>query len=74
MRKKRFEAIWKTQRKQDLKITNDEQLTLILNARLNPLAKKPPKGPITELNTDMENEWNTKGYMVMVFFKRNCKK
>jgi hypothetical protein len=34
---------------------------LILNARLNPEAKKPPKGPITLLNTERERECSTKG-------------
>lgn len=32
-----------------------------LNARLNPLAKKPPKGPTIELNDDNANECNTNG-------------
>ena len=31
--------------------------TLILNARLNPLAKNPPKGPMTEAKMDMKNAW-----------------
>jgi hypothetical protein len=29
-------------------------ITFILNARLNPLAKNPPKGPIIELNKDIQ--------------------
>lgn len=32
------------------------RITLILKARLNPLAKNPPNGPITELNIDIDNE------------------
>lgn len=35
--------------------------TLILKALLNPEAKNPPKGPITELKTLRDNEWSTKG-------------
>ena len=31
--------------------------TLILNARLKPLAKNPPKGPMTEAKMDMKNAW-----------------
>lgn len=45
--------------------------TFILKARLNPLAKNPPKGPITELNRDIEKECKTKGGIKIVFFKRN---
>lgn len=48
--------------------------TLILNALLKPLAKKPPNGPITELNTDNDKECNINGYIVMVDFHLNCKK
>lgn len=36
-------------------------LTLILNARLKPDAKKPPKGPIIELNKLNEIECHTNG-------------
>lgn len=39
-----------------------EKCTLILNARLNPDAKKPPNGPITELNTLNDNECKMNGY------------
>lgn len=39
--------------------------TLILNARLNPDAKNPPNGPITELNTLMDSECNRNGYIVI---------
>lgn len=35
--------------------------TLILNALLKPLAKKPPNGPITELNSDNDKECNING-------------
>jgi hypothetical protein len=31
-------------------------LTFILKALLNPLAKNPPKGPMTDANTDIEIE------------------
>lgn len=37
--------------------------TLILKARLKPLAKKPPNGPMTLLNRDSATEWNTNGYI-----------
>lgn len=37
------------------------KLTLILNARLNPEAKKPPNGPIIELNKLKDIECKTKG-------------
>ena len=40
-------------------------LTLILNARLNPEAKNPPNGPMTELNTLNDKECNKYGYIVM---------
>lgn len=43
-------------------------ITLILNALLKPLAKKPPNGPITELNTDIDNEWSKNGYKDTVDF------
>jgi len=36
-------------------------LTLILKALLNPEAKKPPKGPIMELNRLREIECQIKG-------------
>lgn len=35
--------------------------TLILKARLNPDAKKPPNGPMTELKTLIDNECNRNG-------------
>lgn len=40
--------------------------TLILNARLKPLAKNPPNGPITEAKLDMAMEWSRNGYRWMV--------
>lgn len=36
-------------------------VTFILNARLKPLAKNPPKGPIIELNKDIQKAWIIKG-------------
>ena len=36
------------------KLTFFKRNTLILNARLNPLAKNPPNGPIMELNNDIQ--------------------
>jgi hypothetical protein len=42
-------------------------LTLILNALLNPLAKNPPNGPMTEANNDIDIECNMNGYNVIVF-------
>jgi hypothetical protein len=42
-------------------------ITLILKARLNPLAKKPPKGPMTELKTDIDREWKRNGIIITVF-------
>lgn len=47
-------------------------ITLILNARLNPLAKNPPNGPITELNIDNDNECRINGYTVKVDFPLIC--
>jgi hypothetical protein len=47
------------------------KLTLILNARLKPLAKNPPNGPITELKTDIERECSRNGYIINVFFNPN---
>jgi len=47
---------------------------LILNARLKPLAKNPPNGPITELKTDIDSECSRNGYSVNVFFNPNCNK
>ena len=41
-------------------------LTLILNALLKPLAKNPPKGPMTDANSDIEIECSTYGYTVAV--------
>jgi len=43
-----------------------------LNARLNPLAKNPPNGPITELNIDNDNECKINGYTVKVDFPLIC--
>lgn len=48
--------------------------TLILNARLKPLAKNPPNGPITELKTDIESECSRNGYSFNVLFSPNCNK
>lgn len=36
-------------------------LTFILKARLKPLAKKPPKGPIRDPKSDMDMECSTIG-------------
>ena len=36
-------------------------VTLILKALLNPLAKKPPNGPMTEAKIDINNECNKNG-------------
>ena len=36
-------------------------LTFILNARLKPLAKKPPKGPMTLAKMDMKMAWMKNG-------------
>jgi hypothetical protein len=41
--------------------------TLILKARLNPLAKNPPNGPMTELKTDIDREWKRNGIIITVF-------
>lgn len=43
-----------------------------MNARLNPLAKKPPNGPITELNTDIDRECSIKGYRVTLGLRLTC--
>lgn len=45
--------------------------SLILNARLKPLAKNPPNGPIIELNNDNANECHTNGYIDMVCGRPN---
>ena len=36
-------------------------ITLILKALLNPLAKKPPKGPMTDAKIDMKMACNKNG-------------
>lgn len=38
--------------------------TFILNARLKPEAKKPPNGPMTELNMLSDKECRRNGYIV----------
>jgi len=43
------------------KNTKKTGFTLILKALLKPLAKKPPNGPITDANSDMEIEWKMNG-------------
>ena len=48
--------------------------TLILKALLNPLAKKPPNGPMTEAKIDINNECNKNGYRVIVSFILSWKK
>lgn len=40
--------------------------SLILNARLNPLAMKPPKGAIKEANKAIIRAWNYTGAMSKV--------
>lgn len=45
--------------------------SLILNARLKPDAKKPPNGPMTELNSDSDNECHTNGYVSIVVGKHS---
>ena len=47
--------------------------TLILKALLNPLAKNPPKGPITDAKMDMKKAWSKKGYRVTVSFIQSYK-
>ena len=47
------------------------ELTLILNALLNPLAKNPPNGPMTEAKIDMKKQWMKNGYTVTVAFMFN---
>lgn len=42
-------------------------LTLILKARLKPLAKKPPKGPMREPKAERKMLWIWKGYSFTVF-------
>lgn len=49
-------------------------LTLILKALLNPLAKKPPNGPIREAKVDNAMLWIWKGYIRTVFCKGKKKK
>ena len=41
--------------KRNISSTQKFEFTLILNARLKPLAKNPPKGPMTDANIDMKN-------------------
>ena len=40
----------------------ERPLTLILKARLKPLAKKPPNGPMSEPNEDSATLWIWYGY------------
>lgn len=51
-----------------------KKCTLILNALLNPDAKNPPNGPMTELNNPILREWKTNGYMLRYFPIPNCRK
>ena len=46
--------------------------TLMLKARLNPDAKKPPKGAIMEANMASGMECNTAGYIDTVAPSPNC--
>lgn len=41
--------------------------TLILKARLNPLAKNPPKGPMSEAKVERATLWIWKGYIRTIF-------
>lgn len=41
--------------------------TLILKARLNPLAKNPPNGPMSEAKVERAMLWIWKGYILTVF-------
>lgn len=51
------------------KILNySKYFTFILKARLNPDAKKPPNGPITELKMLIDNECKRNGYIVKVLW------
>lgn len=59
---------------QEVEIPIYQTRTLILKARLNPLAKNPPKGPITELNTDIDKECSRNGIIITVFFPVICKR
>lgn len=45
-------------------------LTLILKALLNPLAKKPPNGPIREAKVDSAILWIWNGYIRTVFCRK----
>lgn len=47
--------------------------TLILNARLKPLAKKPPKGPMRDAKDERKMLWIWKGYRFTVFYEREKK-
>lgn len=40
---------------------------MILNARLKPLAKKPPNGPMSDAKEERETLWIWKGYRFTVF-------
>jgi hypothetical protein len=42
---------------------------LILKALLNPLAKKPPNGPIKDANVERAILWIWKGYMLTVSYR-----
>lgn len=48
-------------------------LTLILKALLNPLAKKPPNGPIREAKVDSAILWIWNGYIRTVFCRKKKK-
>jgi hypothetical protein len=45
--------------------------SLILKARLKPLPKNPPNGPITEAKIDMKKACNRNGYKLNVAFMPN---
>lgn len=48
--------------------------TLILKARLKPLAKKPPNGPMRDPKDERKMLWIAKGYRLTVFCKRGKKR
>lgn len=57
----------KTTKARHLQVT-----TFILNARLKPEAKKPPNGPIIELNKLNATECHTNGYILSDLPMPNC--
>ena len=58
----------------DATVTRDDVAKVLdFEGSLEATGKKPPNGPMTELNSDKASECNTNGYMITVCGKPNYK-